>query len=74
MNSDVYINTLVNNFISWVQDCPNATLQQDGTSYLIRVAKEEWQNINIEIFHNLISNLSNCIKAIIKAKGEHTKY
>ena len=41
---------------------------------LIDVVKEEWKKISLETLHHLILSLSNRIKAVIKAKGGHTKY
>ena len=36
--------------------------------------KEKQKKISLEILYHLILNLPNQIKAVIKAKGEYTKY
>ncbi|CAG8678122.1 493_t:CDS:1, partial [Funneliformis caledonium] len=41
---------------------------------LIRVAQEEWANLNIELLHCLILSMPKRIKDIIKVKGGHIKY
>ena len=41
---------------------------------LIRAAQEEWVNIDIETLHRLILSLPKRVKAVIEAKGQHTKY
>ena len=41
---------------------------------LIAVIREEWRKITIETIHHLILGLPNRVKAVIKAKGSHTKY
>ncbi|CAB4490592.1 unnamed protein product [Rhizophagus irregularis] len=41
---------------------------------LINVVQEEWRKISIETLHHLILSLPKRIKAVIKAKGGHTKY
>ncbi|CAH1768751.1 14123_t:CDS:1, partial [Entrophospora sp. SA101] len=41
---------------------------------LINVIQEEWGKINIETLHRLILSLPDRVKAVIKAKGGHTKY
>jgi hypothetical protein len=41
---------------------------------LINVVQEEWRKISLEMVHHLILSLPMHIKAVIKAKGEHTKY
>jgi transposase len=41
---------------------------------LISAVQEKWGKITIETIHNLILSLPRHIKAVIKAKGEHTKY
>ncbi|CAB5196624.1 unnamed protein product [Rhizophagus irregularis] len=41
---------------------------------LISVVQEKWRKISIETLHHLILSLPSRIKAVIKAKGGHTKY
>ncbi|CAB4392281.1 unnamed protein product [Rhizophagus irregularis] len=41
---------------------------------LISAVQEEWEKITIETIHDLILSLPRHIKAVIKAKGRHTKY
>jgi transposase len=41
---------------------------------LISAVQEEWGKITIETIHDLILSLPRRIKAVIKAKGGHTKY
>ena len=41
---------------------------------LIAAIQEEWQKITIETCHHLILSMPNRVKAVIKAKGGHTKY
>ena len=41
---------------------------------LIGAVKEEWRKITIEKCHSLILSMPNRVKAVIKAKGGHTKY
>ena len=41
---------------------------------LIEVVQDEWRKITIETCHHLILSMPNQIKAVIKAKGGHTKY
>jgi transposase len=41
---------------------------------LIEVVQDEWRKITIETCHHLILSMPNRIKAVIKAKGGHTKY
>jgi transposase len=41
---------------------------------LINAVQEEWRKISIETIHSLILSLPNRVKAVIKAKGGHTKY
>ena len=35
---------------------------------------EEWQKIDPTSCHNLVNTIQKRIKAVIKAKGGHTKY
>ena len=41
---------------------------------LIEAIQKEWQKITIETCHRLILSIPNRVKAVIKAKGGHTKY
>ncbi|RGB25130.1 hypothetical protein C1646_632414 [Rhizophagus diaphanus] len=41
---------------------------------LINVVQEEWRKISLKMVHHLILSLLIHIKAVIKAKGGHTKY
>ena len=41
---------------------------------LVRVIKEEWKKIPLEVLCMLISSMPRCTAAIIQAKGWHTKY
>jgi hypothetical protein len=41
---------------------------------LIKVIREEWEKISLEMLHDLILSLPRRIDAIIKAKGGSTKY
>jgi hypothetical protein len=41
---------------------------------LIAVIRKEWRKITIKTIHHLILGLPNRVKAVIKAKGGHTKY
>ena len=41
---------------------------------LIEAIQEEWRKITIETCQRLILSMSNRVKAVIKAKGGHTKY
>ncbi|CAB4389996.1 unnamed protein product [Rhizophagus irregularis] len=41
---------------------------------LINVVQEEWRKISLETVHYLILSLPMRVKAVIKAKGGHTKY
>ena len=35
---------------------------------------EEWQKIDTTTYNSLVNNMQKRIKAVIKAKGGHTKY
>ncbi|CAB4482678.1 unnamed protein product [Rhizophagus irregularis] len=41
---------------------------------LIEVIQDEWRKITIETCQRLILSMPNGVKAVIKAKGGHTKY
>ena len=41
---------------------------------LIAIAQEEWADISLETLQHLILSLPWRVKAIIKARGRHTKY
>ena len=41
---------------------------------LIEVVQDKWRKIIIETYHRLILSMLNWVKAVIKAKGGHTKY
>ena len=41
---------------------------------LIEVIQDEWRKITIETCQRLILSMPNRVKAVIKAKGGHTKY
>ncbi|CAB4484465.1 unnamed protein product [Rhizophagus irregularis] len=49
-------------------------LPKSKQELLISVVQEEWRKISIETLHCLILSLPSRIKAVIKAKGGHTKY
>jgi transposase len=55
-------------------DLEHAPDTADTLEWLIRAAKEAWDNINNQILERLSNTMPHRVKAVIEANGWYTKY